>query len=95
MSQREAYREKLEAQIRELVGKIDQLAARADKAAVEAKREYRGQIEDLRAKGAAARARLAALGEAEEGSWEDVRIAAERALGELNDAVDDAVERLA
>jgi len=58
MEKKEAYRNKLEAQMREWSAKIDLLKARADQAEAEAKIEYNKRIEDLRQKKEALKAKL-------------------------------------
>ena len=50
MGKKEAYIEKLEAQLREWSSKIDELKARADKAKADVKLEYEKQIGELRTK---------------------------------------------
>ena len=50
MGKKEAYIEKLEAQLREWSSKIDELQARADKAKADVKLEYEKQIGELRTK---------------------------------------------
>ena len=61
MKNREAYREKLEAQMREWSAKIDLLKAKADQAEAEAKIEYSKRIEDLRQRKEALQTQLAEL----------------------------------
>jgi hypothetical protein len=86
---REAYISELEGRIREWVDRIDQLAARAQAVQTEGRLEYPNRLDDLRGKGAAARAGLEALREASGEAVEDARIAAERAWSSLKDAVED------
>jgi len=80
----------LETRIREWVDRIDHLAARADSVKAEERVEYRKRLDELRGKGAGARAGLETLREASGEAVEDARIAAERAWRSLRDAVEEA-----
>jgi len=91
--ERAAYQDGLEARIRKWVAGIDNLAARAEHVEAETKLEFRKRINELRARGTAARAGLEALREAPAASWDDVRIAAERSVDDLEGAVQEALER--
>ncbi|MCJ7685048.1 MAG: coiled coil domain-containing protein, partial [Desulfobacteraceae bacterium] len=66
MSMKEAYQQKLEAQLDEWNVEIDKLKAKADKAEAEAQIQYYKQIEDMRVKQKAAREKLTELKEAGE-----------------------------
>ncbi len=87
---KEAYQEKLEAQLREWTAKIAELKAKADKAKAEVKMEYVEQIEKLRIQQAAAEAKLQELRQSGEQAWEDLKPGLERAWKELKTAVDHA-----
>ena len=91
--ERAAYLDRLEARIRDGVSGIDNLAARAEHVEAETKLEFRKHINELRARGTVARARLEALREAPAESWDDARIAAARSVDELEGAVQEALER--
>lgn len=91
--EREAYADQLEARIREWVSGIDHLAARVDQSDPEIRLEFRKDINELRARGAAARARLEELREAQGEAWDDARIIAQRFAAELQSAVEEARER--
>ncbi len=90
---KEAYQEKLEAQLREWTAKIAELKAKADKAKAEVKMEYVEQIEKLRIQQAAAEAKLQELRQSGEQAWEDLKPGLERAWKELKTAVDHARSR--
>jgi hypothetical protein len=90
---REAYLGKLEAQIREWVSGIDNLAARSEHVGAESKLEFRRHINELRARGTAARAGLEVLREAPVESWDVVRVTTEGSIAELQEAVQEALER--
>jgi hypothetical protein len=93
MSMKEAYQQKLEAQLAEWNVAIDKLKAKADKAEAEAQIEYYKQIEDMQVKQEAAREKLTELKEAGEGGWEDLKVGLESAWNSLGDAVKSATSR--
>jgi len=91
--EREAYLGQLEARIQECVSGIDNLAAKADHVEAESRLEFRKHINELRARGTVARARLEELREAQGEAWEDARAIAERSGAELQAALEEALER--
>jgi len=93
MGLKENYQEKLEAQLKEWSGKIDQLKTAAGKLAADARVTYHQQIDALRGKQEAAQKKLQELKEAGEGVWEDLRSGIEGAWDELRQAVDNVVSR--
>jgi predicted nucleic acid-binding Zn-ribbon protein len=93
MSMKEAYQQKLEAQLAEWNVAIDKLKAKADKAEAEAQIEYYKQIEDMRVKQEAARDKLTELKEAGEDAWEDLKAGLDSAWNSLGDAVKSATSR--
>jgi uncharacterized coiled-coil DUF342 family protein len=72
-AKRDAYVEKLKAQLDEWNADIDKLAAKAAQAEAEAKIEYQNEVEDLRAKRDDVRDKLSAIRQAGEGAWEDLK----------------------
>jgi len=71
-TKRDAYVEKLKAQLDEWNTDIDKLAAKAAHAEVNAKIEYQNQLDDLRAKRDDVRDKLLAVQQAGDGAWEDL-----------------------
>jgi CBS domain-containing protein len=94
MADREAFVEKLEAQLREWTKHLEELKARARKATAARRAEYSKQIAALQAHGDEATKRLHELRGAGEHAWEELREAAEKAWHEMSVAVDGAVTRL-
>lgn len=74
---RDAYVQKLKAQLDEWNAEIDKLAARAEKAGADKRIQYRQQLENLRAKRREIEDKLAELRDAGENAWEDLRIGLE------------------
>lgn len=93
MGLKEDYQEKLETQLREWSGKIDQLKTAAEKLTADAKVTYHEQIEALRGKQEAAQKKLQELKEAGEGAWEVLKVGIERAWDELKQGVEGALSR--
>jgi predicted nucleic acid-binding Zn-ribbon protein len=76
-AKRDAYVDKLKAQLDEWNADIDNLAAKAAQAEAEAKVEYQNQLDDLRAKRDDVMDKLAAVEQSGEGAWEDLKIGLE------------------
>jgi hypothetical protein len=93
MGSKEAYREKLEAQMREWSAKIDLLKARADQVEAEAKIEYRNRIEDIRQRKEALQGKLKELQNASDAAWKDIKEGTEKAAADLKDALQSALAK--
>jgi uncharacterized coiled-coil DUF342 family protein len=93
MSTKEAYEQKLQAQLDEWKAEIDKLKAKADKAEANAQLEYYKQIEELYSKRDAAQEKLKELKEASEDAWEDIKVGVELAWDSLGEAVKSAMLR--
>ena len=93
MGLKEDYQEKLEAQLREWSGKIDQLKTAAEKLAADAQVTYHQQIDALRGKQEAAQKKLHELKEAGEGAWEFLKAGIDRAWDELKQGMEGALSR--
>jgi chromosome segregation ATPase len=93
MGRKEAYIEKLEAQLREWSSKIDELKARADKAKTDVKLEYEEKIGELRARQETVRNKLQELKDSSGEAWEGIRDGLEKAWDELKNAVSGALDR--
>jgi chromosome segregation ATPase len=93
MGIKDAYQEKIQAELREWQARIDTLKARADKARAEKKVEYYEQIETLRNKREQARQKLEELQAAGDSAWEDLKAGVDSALEDLGQAVGKATDR--
>jgi uncharacterized coiled-coil DUF342 family protein len=93
MENKEAYREKLEAQMREWSAKIDILKAKADQAEAESKIEYKNRIEDLRKRKEALQEKVKELQNASDAAWKDIKAGTERAAADLKDALQSAFSK--
>ncbi len=87
MGKKEAYQEKVQAQLREWKADIEKLMARADKAKAEGKIEFYERAEGLNAKYQAALKRSQEMKEAGEDKWEEFKTGVEAALHEVKEAL--------
>jgi len=93
MGMKEAYQQKLEAQLDEWTADINKMKAKADKADADAQLEYYKQIEELRSKQETAQEKLEELKEAGEDAWEDLKAGMENAWNSLGNAMKSATSR--
>jgi uncharacterized coiled-coil DUF342 family protein len=94
MGKKEAYQEKVTAQLRELEANIARLQAKADQAHAEAKIESYEKIEELRAKRDLAQQKLEELREAGDEAWEELKAGIENAWDDLRTAMQNALARI-
>jgi chromosome segregation ATPase len=93
MGLKEAYQQKIEAQLDEWNAEIDRMKARASKAEADAKLEYDKQIKELRLKQQAVQEKLRNLKDAGEDAWEDLKAGVELAWESLGEAIKSANSR--
>ena len=91
--EKQAYEERLEAQLREWNAEIELLQAKIAKARASAKVEYSGLLKDLKSKRSDAQRKLRDLQRAGEGAWEDLREGVEEAWSQLRDGLKNALSR--
>jgi len=93
MASKEAYQQKLKAQLIEWDAKLKQLSAAAQKAAADARISYENELESLKKKRAAAHKTLEELGERSENAWEDMKDGIEKAWNEMSKAIENVAAR--
>ena len=93
MSMKDAYLQKMDAQMEEWNSEIDKMKAKADKADADAKLNYYEQIEELNTKQQAAQEKLRELKNSGEDAWEDLKAGFELARVSLREAVTSAGSR--
>ncbi|MCB2216545.1 MAG: coiled coil domain-containing protein [Desulfobulbaceae bacterium] len=93
MSMKDAYQQKIEAQLDEWKAEIEKMKARAKDADADGQLEYYKQIDELRMKQEAAREKLSELKRAGEDAWEDLKSGMELAWDSLGDAMKSARSR--
>jgi F0F1-type ATP synthase membrane subunit b/b' len=87
MNTKEAYQEKVEAQMAELKARIDLLEAKASQVKADAKVEYNEQLDELHQQQKEAEGRLEALQAASQEVWRDLRADVDEAMTTLQDTV--------
>jgi chromosome segregation ATPase len=93
MSTREAYRDKLAAQIEEQRAKIDLMKARAKQALADGKIDASQEIDVAEQKLDAAKAKLHELGSASDEAWESLKGGCEEAWSSFKEAWGKAVDK--
>jgi archaellum component FlaC len=93
MGMKDAYENKLEAQLEEWKTEVNKLKAKAEKAHADAQLEYYKQIEELRAMQLAATEKLAELKGASDDAWEDLKAGIENAWDSLENGIKSAISR--
>ena len=93
MSERDAYIEKMKAQLDAWNAKIDQFEAQARKAGADAQLQYEKQLEELRESRDDAAKHLKELQVASNEAWESLQRGAENAWDEMARAFKNAAER--
>jgi adenylate cyclase class IV len=90
MTNREAYKQKLEAELEVVEAKLAQMKAAAKSKSADAQIGYNKRIGQLEEKVAAARIRLAEIGDATEETWESMKAGMESAWNSITDSVKEA-----
>ena len=83
MGLKEDYQAKLEAQLKEWSGKLNDLKAKADKTTAEAKIKMYQEIDDLKPKIEAAQQKLGEIKTASAENWESLKAASDKTMTEL------------
>ena len=90
MRNKEAYRQKLEAQMREWRAKIAQLKAQVDKKEAEVKIDYSKEIEELNSKKDAVEYKLEELTNASGEAWREIKAGVQSAVEDLKASLEKA-----
>lgn len=93
MSQKKAYEQKMDAQIKEWQAKIDVLKAKAEKAGADQKVKYYENIESLKAKKKNVEEKLNQLKTSGENAWDELKEGVEKAWDDLKGAVESASKK--
>jgi chromosome segregation ATPase len=93
MSDKTAYRNKIEASLDEWNAEIDKFEARADRAAADAQLQYYEELKKLRALQEEARSKLEALEEAGDEAWEGIKNDVDNSIDAIERAVNIAGSR--
>ncbi|MDR3409337.1 MAG: hypothetical protein P4L87_00055 [Formivibrio sp.] len=93
MGKKEEYVRRMQAMLDQWHTEIDTLVVKAALAEAEAKIEYNKQLDALRSKQAATRAKLEELQSASGDAWEDMRAGVDVAWDTVNEAIRSAISR--
>lgn len=93
MSTKQAYEQKLKAQLDEWDAEIKKLEAQARQASADEKLKQQEQLNDARSKHEQTRKKLDELQASSEQSWEDIKVGADRAWTELKDTMESVRKR--
>jgi chromosome segregation ATPase len=93
MKLRDAYRQKIEAQVEELTARLAVARAQAKQLAADAKIAAHEELADTDKKLAELKARLNTLRKAGDGAWQDMKGGVETAWTDLNKAAKHAMKR--
>ncbi|MFA6900898.1 MAG: hypothetical protein WC256_11920 [Desulfurivibrionaceae bacterium] len=94
MSTRDAYKQKIEAEVELAQAKLAELRARAKSSVADARLKYAKQIDDLELGVETTKVKLKELSEANEDAWEHLKAEVESAWGTLRDGVRDIAATL-
>ncbi len=93
MNKKQAYEEKLKAQLEEWNAKIDVLKAKAKTAKAGVEVEYYETIDNIKDKQVVAKNKLVELREAGDDAWEDLKEGLDSTWDRLGDAIKTATSR--
>jgi uncharacterized coiled-coil DUF342 family protein len=92
-TKKEAYEQKMQAQLDEWNAEIDKLRAKADKAGADTKLEYNKKIEELRSMQKTAVGKLGEIKGASDDAWDELRAGANEAWDSLDKAFKNAASK--
>lgn len=87
------YQQKVQAKLREIAAKIDELKAKSNLANVDAQMEINRRIEKFRSDKARIQSRLAEMKSVGEKAFGDLKEGTDRALSDLKAAIESAFDR--
>ncbi|WP_050527841.1 sll1863 family stress response protein [Pseudorhodobacter aquimaris] len=93
MDRKDAFQEKMQAQLDEWTAEIAKLRAQAEQAQADAKLKYLEEIDTLRAHQLKAEIKLKEIQDAQGEAWKDMQTGAEAAWDAMSDAMKSAWKR--
>jgi len=93
MSTKEAYKQKIEAELELAQAKLAEFKAQAKSSAADTRIKYSKHVDELDQKVVATRAKLKELGEASDDAWEQLKVGVESAWGALSAAIRNAAAK--
>jgi mevalonate kinase len=93
MSTKEAYKQKIEAELELAQAKLAEFKAQAKSSAADARIKYAKQVDELEQKVDVTKAKLKELGEASDDAWEQLKDGVESAWATLSAAIRNAAAK--
>jgi hypothetical protein len=93
MGTKEAYKQKIEAELELARAKLAEFKAQAKSSAADARIKHAKQVDDLEKKFDATKAKLNELGEASDDAWDQLKDGVESAWGALRVAIRNAAAK--
>jgi len=93
MSTKEAYKQKMEAELELAQAKLAEFKAQAKRSAADARIKHAKQADELEQKVDVTKAKLKELGEASDDAWEQLKVGVESAWGALSAAIRNAAAK--
>ena len=93
MSTKEAYKQKIEAELELAQAKLAEFKAQAKISTADARIKHAKQVEEIELRFGATKAKLKELGEASEDAWEQLKDGVESAWGALSVAIRNAAAK--
>lgn len=94
MSTRDAYKQKIEAEVELALAKLAELRAHAKSSAADARIKYAEQVAELERRIDATKTKLQELGEADDDAWEHLKDEVESAWDRLRAAVQNIAAKI-
>ena len=93
MSAKDAYKQKIEAELELAQAKLAEFKAQAKSSAADARIKYSKQVDELEQKINTTKGKLKELGEASDDAWEQLKVGVESAWGSLSAAIRNAAAK--
>ena len=93
MSMKEAYQEKMDAQLKTWGAEIERLKAKAAMAKTDVKVEYEKQLNELRVKHGDAHSKLEELKRSSTAAWEELKTSSEMAFDDIREGLKTAAAK--
>ncbi len=94
MSKKEAYKQKMEAELELAQAKLAEFRAQAKSSAADMRIKHAKQVDELEQKVDATKVKLKELGEAGDDAWEQLKTGVESAWSTLSAAIQNAAAKL-
>lgn len=93
MNKKEAYKQKLDAELEIAQARLDEFRATAKSMAADTRINYAKHLEELEKGVETAKAKMTELGEAGEDGWEKLKDGVEKAVKGLSNLINEAAEK--